>query len=382
MLTAIVLVPPTHLTDKTHSLGHISFRHYSVGKIMSFLNNQVTVNGQAVHAAPRILDLHADFACANCGMCCRHNWNIHVSGLEHRRVVKVLTGSPLAERSDGESFCPAPAPSDPHRMALRRDERGWCVFAGEETDSASYCQMQRATSLQALPETCQSYPRMAVSTPAGLYITLMYTCPAAVRTLLRENALGEVSPRGVMAAHPCLQGVKILPQAKPPLLSQACAGQWEAFNTFWRWTVRWMAQPEWTPAEALYLIGQLVEQIEARGQAVRTMEGLTDVLEQFAETPAERFRSELSRLEPLTELGLVYLNILLNMLEASGQNHPLRPRDSADPAPRSRVAPAARAGRAVRPAHPIAPARVRDDRTQFHRLASGSPIRSSIAAVC
>ena len=207
-------------------------------------------------------------------------------------------------------------------MALQRDERGWCVFAGEETDSASYCQMQRATSLQALPETCQSYPRMAVSTPAGLYITLMYTCPAAVRALLRENALGEVSPRGVMAARPCLQGVKILPQAKPAFLSQACAGQWEAFDTFWRWTVRWMAQPEWTPAEALYLIGQLVEQIEARGQAVRTMEGLTDVIEQFAETPAERFRAELNRLEPLTELGLVYLNILLNMLEHLGKTTP------------------------------------------------------------
>ncbi|HPK01489.1 MAG TPA: hypothetical protein PLS90_03435 [Candidatus Sumerlaeota bacterium] len=279
----------------------------------------VRVNDRLFDAGTlRILDLHADYQCANTGHCCGRAWNIRISDREHGRLTDALRRAGRGPEEIERHFFAAGGDGAEQRWQFARAASGRCIFNGAGACGESTCNAQRELGHEVLPDVCQSFPRLAVATPAGIYLTLSYTCPTAVRSLLSEDRLAEVAPRAVFQHHPRLQGASFGPGAELPWFGQQPTASWEAWDYFWRWASQFAARAEFTPAQALYLIGQAVAHVERNAPATGRLDVLVDLLDQIGALPAADLRRHCAAIAPLTELGATYLSVILNVLASCG----------------------------------------------------------------
>lgn len=262
----------------------------------------------------RTLELHADFACSNCGRCCRGGWNIVLQTVDYQRVAKALAQGGMPQDQIERSFIPTPSPLDPDSVRLVMDAEGTCIFCGWE-EGQSFCKIQRTYGHEALATICQSFPRTPVGTASGVYLTLSYTCPTAARLLLKENGLRETSPRGVFAARPQMIGFTAAEDVPAPRFSKDCRPPWAVFDYFWRWTPEWMANPAMSPAQALYGLGSVVGYVESMGAKGSDLSTLIDLLDEAARVLPRAIGRECEKTQPVTELGVIYLDIFLNLMQ-------------------------------------------------------------------
>ena len=275
------------------------------------------------HAAIRVLELHADYVCGNSGKCCTKGWRIPVHGREHETIRAKLAaeGAPQGEVAEGIARVATGAGTKANAgqaFQLKHDACGRCHFVDGEAGATS-CTLHGRFGHETLPLICQSYPRLAVQTPAGIYLTLTYTCPTAAKLLLKEGGLREVAPRRVTALRPKLGGHTIDDKYPAPEFAPGVRPEWMAFDYFWRWATEWMARPELTPAQALYTIGLAVEAIEKHAAQVATQGGLSGLLDSFSSNPMGAFEAVCGRIAPSTELGVVYMDTLMTLLGRVGQ---------------------------------------------------------------
>ena len=266
----------------------------------------------------RVLELHADYGCANTGRCCRSPWNISVTDAEKARVEGVLAAAGDSAPQIAARFQGPPPGGDSRFARLRQDEHHACTFAGLDPNGASFCGLQRAHGHAPLPSICQAYPRIAVATPAGCYLTLSSTCPTAAKLLLNPGGLKETAPRGVMHWRPALRGEVFDDRALPPELAPGIRPSWAAWDYFWRWSVEWLARPALEPAPALYFLGIVIGQLEANAALVRELPGMIDVLDQFMAIDPAGLRAQCAALAPMTELGMVWLETSFNLMAEAG----------------------------------------------------------------
>jgi len=158
-----------------------------------------------------------------------------------------------------------------------------------------------------------------VGTPPGVYLTLSYTCPTSAKLLPDEGGLRETAPGKVFKWYPKLQGISFGPGADPPTFARGAHPDWATFDYFWRWASEWLARNEFTPAQGLYLLGQAVAHVEQHGRAVCRLPELVDLLNQVWTLDPAALHAHCEALEPVTELDVVYLNILINVMEQSDE---------------------------------------------------------------
>ena len=287
-------------------------------------NQTILVNARVFDASVfRVLEMHADYVCGNTGLCCRQPWGIHISDAEYKTMEQAMAHGGVNGQEIEKHFVACPSKEDPGRRTFAHNGHQGCVFVGQDTCNASTCQAQHQWGHEVLPAVCQSYPRLAVGTPDGVYLTLSYTCPTAARLLLTEDGIRETAPRKVFGLHPQLQGISFGPGSKKPAFAKGCHPDWAVFDYFWRWAADGLARPEFTPAQALYLLGQTVGQIEQHGAAAGQLPVLMDLLDQVMALEPNALRSHCEAVEPITELGAVYLNVLLNLLGQTGEIPPV-----------------------------------------------------------
>lgn len=282
------------------------------------------VNGVPFEGAPRMLDLHADYRCENAGECCRSGWNIAVARDERAAIERALRGEGGGASEPGAAFRATPPERrlgnvlETYDSALRCTAEGHCVFVeGERGTSA--CSLQRRFGHEVIPATCQSYPRIAVATPGGVYVTLTYNCPTAARSLLKAGGLGEAVPRAAMQFTPKLVGSIFGEGSEPPRFAEGSEPpDWAAFDYFVRWGVDWLAREDFAPAESLYLLGTALSLVEEHAAQVRELPVLVDMLEQVNAFDAGEMRAAVDRLEPHTVLGATYFEALLNIIAEVG----------------------------------------------------------------
>ncbi len=280
---------------------------------MMMMANILHVNHRPFDGAVfRSLELHADFACENCGLCCQRSWDIQITGDEQQRLREKLLAAGRAAEDIDQGIIASPVAHDPNRALLGCKVSGHCRFLGDE-EFCSYCTVQRQAGHEALPAICQSYPRVAVATPAGVYLTLTYTCPAAAKLLLHETGLAEAAPRGTVQYQPRMIGASFTGNVQPPKFSAKCQPTWVAFDYFWRWTPEWMADQIMTPAEALYGLGEVVSLVEQMGERAGDLMQLMELLDQAGRTLPAVIRKQARTLTAPTELGVIYLDTILNI---------------------------------------------------------------------
>lgn len=111
----------------------------------------------------------ARFSCSFCGKCCRSGFQIPV---EQHRAKKVRASSTYQSLVK-EGYYPLRVEGGV--SFLNYDEHEGCYFHRN-----ALCSLHSEHGLSHKPTVCQMYPFNAVPTPDGVYVSLLYSCPAVV----------------------------------------------------------------------------------------------------------------------------------------------------------------------------------------------------------
>jgi lysine-N-methylase len=262
----------------------------------------------------RILELHADYVCGDSGHCCSRAWRIGLRKKSLPNMRRNLADVGMTPAEIDLHIVPANDDLDESTGAiLGRTETGACRFmAGEEGHSS--CSLHAGCGHHALPDVCQAFPRLTIRTPAGVYMTLSYTCPTAARLLLNPDGLRETVPRKVYQNRPVLAGVNLEHKDHAPGWVKDAVPRWEAFDYFWRWCVEWAARPGLTPAQSLYSLGIVVQALERHAPRLTRLEPLIEMLDSVMSNPVEAFGKPCRLIAPSTELGLQFMEMLIGQL--------------------------------------------------------------------
>ena len=126
--------------------------------------------------------MHADYACAHSGACCRAGWTIPLERDVHAALAARLAQGQLALPPDVHTPFVAYDPEHPARLAFAHDSAGACVFLAR--DGSSRCSIHRDAGEALLPVTCRQFPRVAVIGDGWADVTLSHFCVTAAQHLV------------------------------------------------------------------------------------------------------------------------------------------------------------------------------------------------------
>lgn len=130
----------------------------------------------------RTLTLHARYACAHSGACCRTAWHVPVEREARRAIEAGMATRRLPMINAFEARVPPAGTAG----VLRHGEDGACVWLEGAT---RLCLVHQHLGEDALPVTCRTFPRIARTGPRGIDLTLSHYCPTAARLLLVDGPL-------------------------------------------------------------------------------------------------------------------------------------------------------------------------------------------------
>jgi Fe-S-cluster containining protein len=135
--------------------------------------------------AVRCLSFHAAYRCRRSGRCCTSSWPIPVEAATLDRLRRAVATGALRAREAGGSgvrvdpfVTPSAAPAS--TPAVVATHGGCCVFL-DPADGG--CRIHAALGHDALPLACRQFPRVSVTDPGGVSVTLSHYCPTAARML-------------------------------------------------------------------------------------------------------------------------------------------------------------------------------------------------------
>jgi hypothetical protein len=200
----------------------------------------------------RCLSFHAGYLCAHSGACCTSGWTIPVEPPQLARLDAALRDGRLRVPRDGGGLigeAKADAPRDPLVPAalLRADASGACACYDR---AARRCAIHGQLGHDALPVSCQIFPRVCLIDRDGAYLTLSHYCPTAAGLLVAAAAAHPpvATPTAAMPADPVVvdapDGFAPMPlegldarDALPPLLHPAMLADRDAYRCWERWVV-------------------------------------------------------------------------------------------------------------------------------------------------
>lgn len=217
----------------------------------------------------RSLSFHATYRCQHSGACCTAGWPIPV---ERDRLGRLRLGlvngtlRPAVAASDPALIFPADAPAD--TPAIVAHATGRCVFFGEAADGR--CTIQATLGHEALPLACRQFPRVSVTDPRGVSVTLSHYCPTAASLLTDRSPVAIVTNAPAFPEAGEYVGLDAT-TGLPPLLRPGMLMDWESWWEFERLAVAWLSDPQHDPVEALRVLGAKVERLRGWSPAEGTL---------------------------------------------------------------------------------------------------------------
>lgn len=212
------------------------------------------------------LSCHVDYACRHSGACCRAGWPLPVES----RVAAAIDAAVTAGRvstADGSVVWLQETAEAPEGMAgTFRLTGGTCVFhvprdPGQEAPSAPrHCAVHATLGHEALPASCQHFPRVCLIDARGVRVALSHFCPTAAAmlvdatrpvTIVRGPAAvpGGVVPEGLDAR-----------DALPPRLSDRVLMDLDALTAWEAHVVDALAGPSAWPGAVEDVLARLATQ--------------------------------------------------------------------------------------------------------------------------
>jgi Fe-S-cluster containining protein len=195
------------------------------------------------------LGIHADYRCGRSGVCCSSGWEVPVDPASERAIRGALASGDLSVAARGVPFFRSrhELPGDAHSV-FGLDVRGRCVFL--ESDPRA-CAVHRQLGPGALPPSCRQFPRVALLTPLGVFVTLSHYCPTAADLLFRED-----EPPAIVPGPPAFpddepwEGLDAR-EGWPPLLRPGVLLGWDGFERWQRGAVALLLRGGAAPESAL-----------------------------------------------------------------------------------------------------------------------------------
>jgi Fe-S-cluster containining protein len=188
----------------------------------------------------RCLSVHAPYACAHAGACCRAGWTIPVEEvlIEPLRVVGITIGR--------------------ERVAPTRPD-GACVFF--EADGDRLCTIHRRAGPSLLPSVCRHFPRVIVNDPRGASVTLSHFCPTAADLLFEPVSLAVVDAPSAIALDGGLrlEGLDAT-GVLPPLLAPGILTDWDGYSAWEEAAVALFNVEDLDPERALAMLTQATDE--------------------------------------------------------------------------------------------------------------------------
>ena len=185
----------------------------------------------------RCLSVHAPYACAHSGACCRAGWTIAIE----EPLVAPLEALGIHVGAD--------------RVAPRHAD-GQCVFF--EAERGRLCSIHRRGGQALLPSACRHFPRVAVTDPRGTSITLSHFCPTAAGLLFAGAPLAIVDAPPGVALGGTVEGLDAT-GVLPPLLSHGVLTDWAAYSAWEAEAVALFNVTDLAPEDAADLLTNATE---------------------------------------------------------------------------------------------------------------------------
>jgi len=217
----------------------------------------------------RCLSFHAEYVCRDAGVCCTSGWPIPI---EPDRLAGLRTAMAAGR------MLPRGVAPDAVLLPVVNNE---CAFY--DGPSAHHCAIHRALGHEALPLACRQFPRVSLSDPRGVSVTLSHYCPTAAALL--ETAVDvsiSASPRSfpIDAEYVGLDAAASL----PPLLHPGMLMDWPAWWAFEAQAVDLLAHGGDSAADAMARLETVVEALRRWSPQDGSLGGR--VTEAFAEARA------------------------------------------------------------------------------------------------
>lgn len=200
------------------------------------------------------LGFHADYRCRSTGACCSSGWEIPVAPPAEARLRAALASGALRVDARGVPlFRSRRELPDGARVVFGVDAHGRCAFFEPGT---RLCTVHRQVGVAALPPSCRQFPRIALLTPVGTFLTLSHYCPTAAGQLFREDAVPSIAadPPAFPADEPW-EGLDAR-EAWPPLLRPGVLLGWDGYVLWQEQAVRLLLRDGQTPETAVAAIRQ------------------------------------------------------------------------------------------------------------------------------
>ena len=123
---------------------------------------------------PMPVDFHfakgASFSCVSCGKCCSSGFEIPVQP----EKAALIQSTQLHRELTKEGYQPLAVLTESFHF-LNYDQQGRCHYLRENR-----CALHSEYGLDYKPVICQLYPFIIVDTPAGYFVSLLFSCPSVV----------------------------------------------------------------------------------------------------------------------------------------------------------------------------------------------------------
>ena len=239
------------------------------------------------------LSIHADYRCRHSGVCCSSDWDIPVEAPLYRTLNEALTTGRLrttAEPPAGDApLVTGPDLPDGAAAIVAHTIEGQCVFYHRDS---GLCVVHRDMGEAQLPVACRHFPRVAVRDWRGTFISLTHYCPTAAAMLFREDV-----PLAVVEGPPAFppadyEGLKVDPEAWPPLLHPRMLMDMDAYSAWERHMVSRCADDAVSPEQVIATLERDARVLRAyqpgQGSLTDAVAGLPgDVVDEPAPTTLE-----------------------------------------------------------------------------------------------
>ncbi len=156
------------------------------------------------------LSCHVHYACRHSGVCCTSGWPLPVEDAVVPAIDDAVARGRLAAIDGRTAWRLESAEAPPGMAGTLRQSGGGCVFhrprAGAPAhDGASHeCAVHATLGHEALPATCQHFPRVALIDDRGVRVSLSHVCPTALDLLLSHEG-----PLTIVPGPPAVPGREV-----------------------------------------------------------------------------------------------------------------------------------------------------------------------------
>ena len=215
-----------------------------------------------------MLNLQRSFRCDHSGACCTFGWHIPVEPATRAAVAEAVRAGRLRlrgrrrddDRDEDEAWIDTRHPPEGAVGVLNLRADGACVFF--DPDAGPFCAIQRALGHDALPLTCQQFPRISVLDDRGAHVALSHFCPTVAARLIREDerAVEIVRLADDDQAKWRVEGFDAR-EAVPPFLRPGVAFDLPGYDAWERGIVRALGRPGADPDTTLAAIADAAEDL-------------------------------------------------------------------------------------------------------------------------